>query len=105
MLSKQHELFIIHQKGHADNDTRLLTVAKYFFPMLLKNEKYRDDRQREDLLRHRGPVCPRTSVHRAAPVSGGSIHRPTPGMLQPKAPNHKPLLPSSGTEFGLKSPS
>lgn len=59
----------------------------------------------------RPPSSPRVwcvqagAVPRAGLVSGCIICPPTPGMLQHKAPNHKTLLPSSGTEFGLKCPS
>lgn len=58
-LSKQQELFIIHQKGHTDNETRFLAVAKYFFPMLLQNKKYQGGGRGEALLQLRSLVCPR----------------------------------------------
>lgn len=59
MLSKQQEPFIIHQKGHTDNETRFFAVAKYFFPMLLQNKKHQDGGWGEALLQPRGLECPR----------------------------------------------
>lgn len=104
MLSKQQELFIIHQKGHTDNETRFLAIAKYFFPMPLQNKKWW---VWGSLAAYPGSgVCQAGAVPRAVLVSGDTICPPSSsGMLQHKAPNHKPLLPGSGTEFGPMCPS